>query len=136
MSYRSHVCWDEVGERKFLGPELVKTMDEHMQIAQNRCKDFKFETGDKVLLKVAYMKGVLRFRKKKGKLSPRFIGPFEVLEQIGLIAYWLALSPSPSSVHNVFHVSMLRKYVADPSHVLDLKPIQLNENLSCDEKPI
>ncbi|XP_038904481.1 uncharacterized protein LOC120090850 [Benincasa hispida] len=81
------------------------------------------------------MKGILRFG-RKWKLSPRFIGPFEVLERIGLLAYQLALSPSFSSVHNVFYVSMLRKYVIDLFHVVDFEPLQLNDNLSYKEKPV
>ena len=74
--------------------------------------------GEKVLLKISPMKGVLRFG-KMGKLSPRYIGPFEILKKIGEVAYELALPPSLSSVHLVFHVSMLRKYVGEPSHILD-----------------
>ena len=59
---------------------------------------------------------------KKGKLSPKFIGPFEILEKIGLVAYHIALPLALSRLHNVFHVSVLRKYIADPSHVLDYQP--------------
>ena len=86
-----------------------------------------------VFLKVAPMKGVLRFE-KKGKLSPHFVGPFEILERIGHVAYRLALPPSLSAVHDVFHVSMLRKYVADPTHVVDFEPLQINENWSYEEQ--
>ena len=71
-----------------------------------RQKDLEFDVGDKVFMKVAPMKGVLRFE-KKGKLIPRFVGPFEILEQIDPVAYHLALPPSLSVVHDVFHVSML-----------------------------
>ena len=85
--------------------------------------------GDKLFLKVAPMKGVLRFE-RRGKLSPRFVGPFEILEWISPVAYRLALPPSLSAVHDVFHVSMLRKYVPDPSHVVDYEPLELDENLS------
>ncbi|KAL0537684.1 hypothetical protein IC582_026668 [Cucumis melo] len=88
-----------------------------------------------VFLKVAPMKGVLRFE-RRGKLSPRFVGLFEILEQIGPVAYRLALPPSLSTVHDVFHVSMLRKYVLDPSHVVDYEPLEIDENLSYTEQPV
>ncbi|KAL0539443.1 hypothetical protein IC582_023655 [Cucumis melo] len=130
---RSLVCWGEVGEQGMRGPELVQTTNAAIQkirarmltaqsrqksYADVRRKDLEFEVGDMVFLKVAPMKGVLRFV-KKGKLSPRFVGPFEILERIGPVAYRLALPPSFSAVHDVFHVSMLRRYVADPTHVVD-----------------
>ena len=76
-----------------------------------------FEAGDKVLLKVAPLKGALRFG-KKGKLSPMYIRPFEIVEKIGMVAYRLALPPALARVHDVFHVSMMKKYVEDLSHVL------------------
>ena len=82
-----------------------------------RRRPLEFEIGDKVFLKVAPIRGIMRFG-KKGKLSPRYVGPFEVLERIGAVAYRLALPPPMAGVHDVFHVSMLRKYVADPSHIL------------------
>ncbi|KAA0047116.1 reverse transcriptase [Cucumis melo var. makuwa] len=88
-----------------------------------------------VFLKVAPMKGVLRFE-RRGKLSPRFVGPFEILERIGHVAYRLALPPSLSTVHDVFHVCMLRKYVLDPSHVVDYEPLEIDENLSYTEQPV
>ena len=81
------------------------------------------------------MKGVMRFE-KKGKLSPRYIGPFEILERIGKLAYRLALPPELSSVHNVFHVSMLRKYESDHSHVLENEPIEVHEDLKYEEQPV
>ncbi|XP_070058100.1 uncharacterized protein [Nicotiana tomentosiformis] len=77
------------------------------------------------------MNGVLRFG-KKGKFSPRYIGPFEILKKIGDVAYELALPPSLSGVHPVFHVSMIRKYVGDPSHILDFSTVQIGSNLSND----
>ncbi|KAL0548949.1 hypothetical protein IC582_013427 [Cucumis melo] len=147
---RSPVCWGEVGEQRMLGPELVQTTNAAIQkirarmlTAQSRQKsyadvqrkDLEFEVGDMVFLKVAPMKGVLRFE-KKGKLSPRFVGPFEILERIGPVAYRLALPPSFSAVHDVFHVSMLRRYVADPTHVVDFEPLQISENLSYEEQPV
>ncbi|KAL5564907.1 hypothetical protein UlMin_028071 [Ulmus minor] len=81
------------------------------------------------------MKGMMRFG-KKGKLSPRYIVPFEILERIGKVAYRLALPPELSSVHNVFHVSMLQKYVSDTSHVLENEPIEVYEDLTYEEQPV
>ncbi|KAL5583162.1 hypothetical protein UlMin_015604 [Ulmus minor] len=81
------------------------------------------------------MKGVMRFG-RKGKLSPRFIGPFEILKRVGKVAYQLALPPSLSAVHNVFHVSMLKKYISDPSHVLQEAPVEIDEKLSYEERPV
>ena len=78
--------------------------------ANKRHRPLEFEVGDHVFLKVMPKKGVVRFG-KQGKLAPRYIGPFEVLERVGTVAYRLALSPSLSGVHEVFHVSMLRKYI-------------------------
>ncbi|KAA0065812.1 ty3-gypsy retrotransposon protein [Cucumis melo var. makuwa] len=147
---RSPVCWGEVGEQRLMGPELVQSTNEaiqkirlRMQTAQSRQKsyadvrrkDLEFDVGDKVFLKVAPMKGVLRFE-RRGKPSPRFVGPFEILERIGPVAYRLALPPSLSIVHDVFHVSMLRKYVPDPSHVVDNEPLEIDENLSYTEQPV
>ena len=67
-------------------------------------------------------------------MSPHFVGPFEVLERMGKVAYRLALPPSLSRVHNVFHVSMLRKYIPDPSHVVDYKPLKLRDDLTYEEQ--
>ncbi|XP_070014890.1 uncharacterized protein [Nicotiana sylvestris] len=90
--------------------------------------------GEKVLLKVSPMKGVMRFG-KNGKLSPRFIGPFELLRRIREVAYELTFPPTLSSVHPVFHVSMLRKYIRDPSHILDFSTVQLDGDLTYDVQP-
>ncbi|XP_073041943.1 uncharacterized protein [Primulina eburnea] len=80
------------------------------------------------------MKGVMRFG-KKGKLSPRFITPFEILERVGTLAYIVQLPPNLAGVHNMFHVSMLRKYMSNPLHVLNYEPLQLTPHLSFEEKP-
>ena len=80
-------------------------------------------------------RGVVRFG-KRGKLSPRFIGPFEILERIGTVAYRLALPPSMSGVHKVFHVSMLRKYTPDPAHVVDWEQIEVDTNGTFEEGPV
>ena len=86
-------------------------------------------------MKVAPLKGVMRFG-KKGKLSPRYIGPFEIIERIGKVAYRLTLSPDLSKVHNIFYVSMLRKYLSDPSHILSQESIKVHKDLTYEEKPI
>ncbi len=78
--------------------------------------------GDHVFLKVSLWKGITRFG-HKGKLSPRYTSPFEILERVGLVAYRIVLPPALSKIHNVFHVSSLRKYILDPSHILDFQPI-------------
>ena len=80
-------------------------------------------------------KGVVRFG-KRGKLSPRFIGPFEILERVGTIAYRLALPPSMSGVHEVFHVSMLRMYIPNPAHVVDWGEIEVDTDGTFEEAPV
>ncbi|KAK6150506.1 hypothetical protein DH2020_015438 [Rehmannia glutinosa] len=147
---RSPVHWDEVGERKLLGPDMIQEMTEaviqirqRMGTAQSRQKSYsdqrrrilEFSVGDLVFLKVVPMKGVMRFG-KKGKLSPRYIGPFRITERIGDVAYRLDLLASMSQIHDVFHVSMLRKYVANPSHILTNEPIELKTDLSYEEIPV
>ena len=81
------------------------------------------------------MKLVMRFG-RKGKPSPRFVGPFEILGRVSLVAYRVALPLSLSKVHNVFHISTLKKYVFHPSHVVELKPIQISEDLTYEEVSI
>ena len=88
-----------------------------------------------MFLKVSPTKGVRRFG-IKGKLSPRYVGPFEILERIGVVAYRLALPPSLDKVHNVFHVSMLRKCLSDPDQRVELQPLQVEKDLSYAEHPI
>ncbi|XP_021894808.1 uncharacterized protein LOC110812356, partial [Carica papaya] len=97
-----------------------------------RRRDLAFEKGDRLFLKVTHFKEISRFG-RRGKLNPRYIGPFEILDRIGTVAYRLALPPELSRVHNVFHVSMLRKYNPDPSHVLAHEPLPLQDDLSYEE---
>ena len=80
-------------------------------------------------------RGVVRFG-KYGKLSPRFIGPFEILKRVGTIAYRLALPPNMSGVHEVFHVSMLRRYTPDPAHVVDWGEIEVDTDGTFEEGPV
>ena len=88
-----------------------------------------------MFLKVSPTKGVVRFG-KKGKLAPRYVGPFEILEKVGDLAYRLALPPTMSGVHNVFHVSLLRKYVPDASHVIDYSSIKVNADATFVVEPV
>ena len=98
-------------------------------------RDLEFEVEDRVFLKLSPWKGVVHFG-KRGKLNPRYIGPFEIVERIGLVAYRLDLPEEFSRVHNVFHISMLRKYIPDPSHVLETQEIELRDDLSYEEQPV
>ena len=100
-----------------------------------RRRPLEFKVWDHVFLKVMPKRGVVRFN-KRGKLSLRFIGPFEILERIGTVAYCLALPPSMSGVHEVFHVSMLRKYTPDPAHVVDWGQIEVNTDGTFEEGPV
>ena len=97
-------------------------------------RDIEYEVGDKVFLKVSPWKKILRFS-KKCKLSPRFIEPYEILERIGPMAYRLALPPELTKLHNVFHVSMLRRYCSNGSHRIPIQDIQVEADFNFDEKP-
>ena len=103
--------------------------------AAKRRRPLEFQVGDSVFLKISPFKGIIQFG-KRGKLNPRYIGPYEILERVGKAAYRLALPPNLATVHNVFHVSMLKKYVPDKSHVLEQEPIEIHEDLSLQEKPV
>ena len=100
-----------------------------------RRRPLEFEVGDHVFLKVMPKRRVVRFS-KRGKLSPRFIWTFEILERIGTVAYRLALPPSMSGVHEVFHVSMLRKYTSDPAYVVDWEQIEIDTDGTFEEGPV
>ena len=147
---RSPLYWAEVGESSITGPNLIRDTSEKVSLirqrlltAQSRQKSYadvrhrplEFEVGDHVFLKVMSKSGVVRFS-KRGKLSPRFIRPFEKLERIGTVAYRLALLPSMSGVHEVFHVSMLRKYTPDPTHVVDWGQIEVDTDGTFEEGPV
>ena len=135
---RTPVCWDEVGERRLIDLEIFQdttekvnmirellkiTNDRHKSYAGNRRRDRKFE------------KGILRFG-KHGKLSSRYIGPYVIVDKVGEVAYRLRLMSELADIHDVFHVSMLRKYIANPSHIFMEQLIQLKENLTYEEHPV
>ena len=137
---RSPICWTEVGESSITGLDLIRDTSEKVSLirkrhltsqsrkksyADKRRRPLEFEVGDHVFLKVMPKRGVVRFG-KRGNLSSRFIGPFEILERVDTIAYRLALPPSMSGVYEVFHVSMLRRYTPDPAHVVDWGEIDVD----------
>jgi len=147
---RSPTCWSDISDSLILGPELIQDTVEQIKViraklkaAQDRQKSYadlrrkpiSYDVGDKVLLKVSPVKGVKRFG-IRGKLSSRYIGPYEILERIGEVAYRLALPPELSKVHNVFHVSQLRKYRSDPSHVISADSVEVEPNLTFEERPV
>ena len=145
---RTPLCWTELSEKKVIGPDLiqeteekVKMIKEGLKVAIDRQKsymkrkDIRYEIDEKVFLKVSPWKKVMRFR-KKGKLSPRFIGPYKEIEKVGPVAYRLALPPELEKIHNVFHVSMLRRYRSDSSHVVSSETIELRPDLTYEEETI
>ena len=104
-----------------------------MSYANLKRKDIEYEVGDKVFLKVSPWRKILRFGRKR-KLSPRFIGPYEILERVGPIAYRLALPLKLAKLHDVFHVFMLRRYHSDTSYILPVQDIQVQEDFTLDEE--
>nr|KYP39906.1 Retrovirus-related Pol polyprotein from transposon 17.6 [Cajanus cajan] len=121
----------------------LKMIQERMKTAQSRQKSYadkrrkplEFSEGEHVFLKVTPTSSVGRALKAK-KLTPRFVGPYQIIQRVGPVAYWLALPPSLSNLHDVFHVSQLRKYVHDPSHVVELDDVQVKENLTFEKFPV
>nr|GEX21276.1 reverse transcriptase domain-containing protein [Tanacetum cinerariifolium] len=147
---RSPVCWSEVGDSQLTSLEFIReTTEKIVQIkswlltARSRQKSYadvrrklmEFEVDDMVMLKVSLWKGVIRFR-KRGKLSPRYIGPFEVIKRIGPVAYKLELPEKLRGIHNTFHVSNLKKCLADKNLVIPLEEIQLDDKLHFIEEPM
>ncbi|XP_021736435.1 uncharacterized protein LOC110702984 [Chenopodium quinoa] len=146
---RSPLCWSDISETIILGPQLieettkqVREIQAKIQAAQDRQKSYadlkrreeEFQVGDKVLLKVSPMKGVMRFWKKGRSL--KYIGAYEILQRIGNVAYRLALPVDLSKVHDVFHVFQLRRYIPDKSHVLQPETVELDQSLTYEEKPV
>jgi hypothetical protein len=147
---RTPLCWHESGESVVLGPEIVrettktvKMIRDKMKISQSRQKsyhdkrrkDLEFQEGDHVFLRVTPTTGVGRALKAK-KLTPRFIGPYQITSRVGKVAYRVALPPNLSNLHDVFHVSQLRKYIPDPSHVIQMDDIQVRDNLTVETMPL
>ncbi|GJZ05204.1 hypothetical protein Tco_0538479 [Tanacetum coccineum] len=128
--------WDETTDKVVVIKEKLKAARDRQKIyADNRRKPLEFEVGDRVMLKVSPWKGVVYFR-KKGKLASRYVGPFEILERIGLVAYRLRLTEELSGIHDTFHVSNLKKCLADSSLYVPLDEIKVDKTLCFVEEPV
>ncbi|XP_016192429.1 uncharacterized protein LOC107633299 [Arachis ipaensis] len=147
---QSPLCWYESGEVSILGFDVIVETTENIKkirarilttqsrqksYADQRRKQLEFKVGEHVFLRVTPTTGIGRAIKTK-KLNPRYIGPFEVLRRFGSVAYQVALPPYLSNLHDVFHVSQLRKYTSDVAHVLEPESVELKENLTFQVTPV
>jgi hypothetical protein len=147
---RTPLNWSQTGERKIFGPDLVNEAEEKIRIiqanlktAQSRQKSYadirrsplRFQVGDFVYLRVSPTRGIQRFG-VKGKLAPRYVGPFEILEICGPVAYRLQLPPKLAPIHNIFHVSQLRKCAKVPTEVIDPQTVKIEADLTYTKHPI
>jgi hypothetical protein len=144
------LSWSQTGDRKIFGPDLVieaedkvKIIQNNLKAAQSRQKSYadiqrrplQFQVGDFMYLRVSPTRGIQRFG-VKGKLAPRYIGPFEILEICGTVAYRIQLPPQLMANHNIFHVSQLRKCVKVPTEIIDSQAIEIEPDLTYTEHPI
>ena len=148
---RTPLHWYQTGEAQVFGPNVIQEAErqvqkvrENLRIAQSRQesytdkrrRDLEFEVGDFVYLKVSPIRGLRRF-KVKGKLSPRYIGPFKIIDRKGEVAYQLELPERLSDVHNVFHVSQLKKCLRVPEEEqLHLDDLNVQEDLTYTERSV
>ncbi|XP_017423413.2 uncharacterized protein LOC108332603 [Vigna angularis] len=147
---RTPLCWFQEGEKVLTGPELIQQTTEKVKLIQERLKtsrsrqksyadkrrrSLEFNARDHVFLRPYPTTGVGRAVRPK-KLSPKFVGPYQILRKIGPVAYELSLPPQLSNLHPVFHVSQLRKYIADPSHVLELEDVRLRQDRTLEMQPV
>ena len=147
---RTLLNWSKASERNFFGPDMVNEAEEQVRLiqvypkaAQSRQKNYAdkrrrplvFQVGDPVYLRVSPMKGVQRFG-VRGKLAPRYIRPFPIIEQCGPVTYRLELPLHLRAVHNIFHVSQLKKCLHVPTEVVDMENLQLEPDLGYPEHPV
>jgi hypothetical protein len=136
ISKSGEVCIQEMTDQvKLIRERLKAAQSRQKSYADNRRRDLEFQVGERVFLKLTPSRGILR-HPKGGKLSPRYLGPFPILERIGPVAYRLDLPDGLIGIHDVFHVSQLKKYRPDAEHVLNEEPLLLQPNLSYVEKPV
>jgi hypothetical protein len=147
---RTPLSWSETGERKIFGPDLVVEAEDKVRIIQanlktaqsrqksyadQRRKPLQFQVGDFVYLRVSPIKGVQRFG-IKGKLAPRYIGPFEILQVCGPVAYKLRLPSQMATIHDVFHISQIKKCIKVPTEIIETPAVEIEPDLSYVEQPI
>src|SRR4051812_33933763 len=147
---RTPLCWYESGESVVVGPKLIQETTDKIKMIQEkmkashscqksyhdkRRKALEFEKDDHVFIRVMPITGVGRALKSR-KLTPRFTGPYQILERVGEGAYQISLALSLSNLHDVFHVSLLRRYIVDSSHVVQLGNVQVRDNLTVDTSPM
>jgi hypothetical protein len=147
---RTPLSWSQTGERKIFGPDLVNEAEEKIRIIQTnlkaaqsrqksyadiRRKPLQFQVRDFVYLRVSPVRGIQRFG-VKGKLAPRYIRPFEILENCGPVAYRLQLPSQLTTIHNIFHVSQPRKCAKVPTEIIDPQTIEIEADLTYTEHPI
>ncbi|GJY49877.1 putative reverse transcriptase domain-containing protein [Tanacetum coccineum] len=140
-SWNRHLPLRDVGDSQLtkkivqIKNRLLSARSRQKSYADKRAKPLEFEVGDMVLLKVSPWKGVIRFR-KRGKLSPRYIGPFKILARVGHVAYTLELPEESKGIHSTFHVSNLKRYLAEGDIVVSMDEIQLDDKLHMIEEPV
>lgn len=145
--YKTPLSWDNLEDRVFIRSDHLKEMEEQLKMIQKRLKEAfdhqksyanlkrthrEFFMGDKVFLQVFPMKSAI----KSTKLDPCFVGLFEIIRKVSPMAYKLALPPNLSKIHEVFHISLLRKYIFYPSHVLDLTQLQMSDPMTIEVLPV
>jgi hypothetical protein len=144
------LSWSQTGERKIFGPDLVveaeekvRVIQENLKASQSRQKSYfdkrrkplKFDVGDHVYLRVSPTKGVQRFG-VKGKLAPHYVGPYKIIDECGPMAYRVRLPSQHAAIHDILHVSQLKKCVRVPAKIVEQKEIMVEPNLSYVEQPI
>jgi hypothetical protein len=144
------LSWDQLEDMVLVGPEAIQEMEDKMKKIRQRikeaqdqqkiyadahCFDCSYEVGDRVFLRIKLHKSSINFG-NGAKISPRFMGPFEIVEKKGPTAYQLALHDSLRCMHDVFHVSILRHYISDPTHVIDMSSLQVLDEGALTAEPI
>jgi hypothetical protein len=147
---RTPLFWNQTGESQVFGIDVLRNIEDQVRViyenltvaqsrqksyAYNRRRDLAFEVGDYVYLKVSPMRSVKRFN-MKGKLAPRYVGPFKVITRCGEVAYQLELPENLSGVHDVFHVSQLKKYLRVPEEQISFDELTIREDLTYEEYPV